>query len=125
MIVEPHEAQPGVRLFSYGTLQQAEVQQATFGRLLSGEPDSLAGYSLASLVIDDPDVVATSGLAVHSIAGRTNDPADRIEGIVFEVTSAELEGADDYETDAYVRAELTLASGTRAFVYVAPEPDAS
>ena len=28
-------------LFSYGTLQQAEVQLATFGRLLQGAPDAL------------------------------------------------------------------------------------
>lgn len=125
MTIDIPGAEPSVRLFSYGTLQQAEVQRATFGRLLAGTPDSLHGYVLSSVVIDDPDVVATSGLAVHSIARRTGDPADRIPGMLFEVTRAELDSADDYETSAYVRAELTLASGTRAFVYVAPEPDAS
>lgn len=33
-----------VRLFSYGTLQQENVQRATFGRLLDGTPDALMGY---------------------------------------------------------------------------------
>jgi hypothetical protein len=31
-------------LFSYGTLQQPDVQRATFGRLLRGEPDALVGF---------------------------------------------------------------------------------
>ena len=31
-------------LFSYGTLQQQNVQLATFGRLLKGSPDSLVGF---------------------------------------------------------------------------------
>ena len=31
-------------LFSYGTLQQDDVQRATFGRLLTGQRDTLPGY---------------------------------------------------------------------------------
>jgi gamma-glutamylcyclotransferase (GGCT)/AIG2-like uncharacterized protein YtfP len=111
-----------VSLFSYGTLQLAEVQHATFGRLLEGKSDALVGYRLAPLVITDPGVVATSGLEVHMIACRSDDDADRVPGVVFEVTRAELDGADGYETDAYARVEVTLESGARAFVYV--EPDA-
>ena len=34
-----------VWLFSYGTLQQDEVQLATFGRLLEGRKDALPGYA--------------------------------------------------------------------------------
>ena len=49
------------QLFSYGTLQQPEVQLATFGRLLDSRPDQLPGYCLAMLAIDDAQVVATSG----------------------------------------------------------------
>jgi hypothetical protein len=109
-----------VRLFSYGTLQLREVQQATFGRLLEGAPDTLTGHVLAPLTITDPDVVATSGLAVHTIARWTGAKEDRIPGLVFTITAAELEAADLYETDAYARTEVTLGSGTRAFVYVGP-----
>ena len=31
-------------LFSYGTLQQEDVQLATFGRLLQGQKDELLGF---------------------------------------------------------------------------------
>ena len=110
-----------VALFSYGSLQRPEVQRAAFGRLLDGRPDALPGYALSPLPISDPEVVRISGLAVHTIARRTGDPADRIAGIVFAITPAELAAADAYEVDAYGRVEATLASGTRAFVYVGPD----
>lgn len=48
-------------LFSYGTLQQEEVQLATFGRKLEGKLDQLLGYVLSMLKIRDPHVLATSG----------------------------------------------------------------
>jgi hypothetical protein len=118
-------AEHPVFLFSYGTLQLPEVQRATFGRLLEGTADTLAGYRLQPLVITDPDVVSTSGLAVHTIACPTGDEADRIDGVVFAITEAELAACDDYETDAYARAELKLRSGRRAFVYVGPPATAS
>lgn len=110
-----------VPLFSYGTLQQPDVQRATYGRLLEGRPDVLTGYRLAPLTITDPDVVALSGAPVHMIACRTGNPADRIQGIVFTITPAELEATDDYEGDAYARIEVRLESGAAAFVYVGPD----
>jgi gamma-glutamylcyclotransferase (GGCT)/AIG2-like uncharacterized protein YtfP len=113
-----------VRLFSYGTLRQAEVQQANYGRLLKGAPDALAGYRLDPLEITDPEVVRLSGKAVHLIARRSGDAADRIEGVVFELTDAELAATDRYEVDAYARVEVELASGRRAFVYVGPDFEA-
>jgi len=109
-----------VALFAYGTLQQPEVQCATCGRRLEGQADQLAGYALAPLAITSPYVVALSGKAVHTIARRTGDPADRIAGTVFSLTPAELEAIDRYEVDAYARIEVELASGRRAFVYAGP-----
>jgi gamma-glutamylcyclotransferase (GGCT)/AIG2-like uncharacterized protein YtfP len=109
-----------VALFSYGTLQQGEVQLATYGRELAGSPDALLGYVLAPVVIDDPHVVAISGSGVHTIARPTANPADRIPGVLFELTDAELEATDGYETNAYARVEVILESGRRAFVYVEP-----
>ena len=106
-------------LFSYGTLQQPEVQQANYGRLLDGTPDVLAGYRLEPLAIRDPDVVLLSGKAVHMIARHTGDPADRIEGVRFEISEAELAATDAYEVDSYARAEVTLESGACAIVYIA------
>lgn len=109
------------RLFSYGTLQLESVQRATFGRLLAGKPDALVGFRLGQLAIRDPEVVRTSGVSHHPIVHATGDHADRVPGVVFEVTPAELAHADAYETDDYARLRVRLASGTRAWVYAAPE----
>jgi hypothetical protein len=110
-----------VALFSYGTLRQANVQMATFGRLLEGTADALVGYRLAPMPILDPYVVETSGLATHTIAIPSGDSGDRIEGIRFEISDAELEAADGYEVAGIDRIETVLASGARAFVYVRGE----
>ena len=107
-----------VWLFSYGTLRQREVQLATFGRELTGEPDTLEGWTLATVLIRDESVVATSGLAEHLIL-RPGDGL--IEGVAFAVTPEELALADAYETADYQRIEATLNSGRRAFVYVAAD----
>ena len=113
--------QRSVALFSYGTLRQENVQLATFGRLLEGRPDVLAGFALSPMAIDDPHVIATSGAAVHTIARPTGDPADVVPGLVFRITAAELEAADRYEAGAIRRIRVGLASGAEAFVYVAAE----
>jgi gamma-glutamylcyclotransferase (GGCT)/AIG2-like uncharacterized protein YtfP len=110
-----------VLLFSYGTLRQKAVQLANYGRELDGAPDALVGYRLQALVISDPRVVELSGKAVHNIACATGNPADRIEGVVFELSREELESTDAYEVDAYARVEVILESGRNAFVYVAGE----
>jgi hypothetical protein len=109
-----------IRLFSYGTLQQREVQLATYGRPLDGSADALTGYRLVPLKIDDPHVVRLSGRKVHQIARATGDAADRIEGIVFLLTEAELRQSDDYEVSAYTRIEVALESGQTAYVYAGP-----
>ena len=108
------------RLFSYGTLRQREVQLATFGRELTGEPDALEGYVLGTVLIRDESVVAASGLAEHLIL-RPGEGV--IEGVAFAVTPEELASADAYETDDYKRVEVTLKSGRRAFVYVTADQD--
>lgn len=107
-----------IGLFSYGTLQQAEVQQANYGRRLEGEPDALCGYRLEPVEIADPHVVRVSGKAVHTVAVATGYSRDRIAGVLYELSPAELAATDDYETASYARIELTLESGRRAWVYV-------
>ncbi len=108
------------RLFSYGTLQLPAVQQANFGRLLAGAPDTLVGFVLDKLEITDEEVIAESGERFHWIAVATGDAADRVPGVVFEITPDELVAADVYEADDYARITVTLASGARAWVYVKP-----
>jgi hypothetical protein len=110
--------QADVLLFSYGTLQDRAVQLANFGRLLLGRPDSLPGYLLLPITIDDPTVVALSGKSQHTIAKRT-DAGEEVAGLVFEITAQELAAADRYEVAEYTRVEVTLKSGVRAWVYAA------
>lgn len=110
-----------VRLFSYGTLRQRAVQLANYGRALDGMPDALCGYRLEPVTIADPEVVRVSGKAVHMIARATGDGADRIPGVVFELSEAELAATDAYEGERYARLEVALESGTTAFVYVTPD----
>ena len=110
---------PPVRLFSYGTLQLEKVQLETFGRLLKGAPDTLPGYARAMVRITDPEAIATSGVEFHPIVAPSANPADSVEGAVFEITPAELAAADAYEVADYKRVAVRLGSGLEAWVYVA------
>ena len=109
------------KLFSYGTLQLEAVQIATFSRRLEGSKDSIIGYRLEDLQITDPHVLKLSGQAVHRVLVPTDSEADRVDGMVFELTENELLQADQYEVDDYVRIKICLASGTEAWVYVLKE----
>ena len=80
-------------LFSYGTLQQDNVQTATFGRRLAGAPDAIVGYARETIDIDDADVVARSGSARHPIVVHTGWREDRVEGRQGE--DADDDGRDD------------------------------
>ena len=94
-------------LFSYGTLQQADVQRDTFGRVLAGEPDALPAFELTR-----------SRDGRHANVAFNGRFDSRVSGMVFEITDAELVEADGYEqADAYSRVQVTLASGTPAWVY--------
>jgi gamma-glutamylcyclotransferase (GGCT)/AIG2-like uncharacterized protein YtfP len=97
-------------LFSYGTLQLEDVQRSTFGRVLQGEPDALVGFQ-------------SGRHGKYANVVFNGDEKSRVSGVVFEITDAELAAADHYENDTdatYQRIETTLASGKRAWVYVAP-----
>lgn len=106
------------RIFSYGTLQQSNVQLATFGRLLSGVPDSIIGFQQSQVAIDDPDVVRTSGKTHHPIVRYTGEQEHRVAGTVFEITDEELLLADKYEVAAYRRVLAPVSSGGTAWAYV-------
>ena len=111
--------QPGDQLlFTYGTLQHAEVQLDTFGRLLAVERDALRGYTIDYAEIDDARVAEVSGLSVHPILRRTGNAIDTVVGTVVHITSDELDAADEYEVSLYRRVRVALASGREAWVYV-------
>ena len=106
-------------LFSYGTLQQRDVQLATFGRLLEGESDALPAFEPSLVQIQDPAVAAALGRTHHANVAFTGRPESRVNGTVYDVTDAELAAADEFERPfAYRRIGVRLVSGKRAWVYV-------
>jgi gamma-glutamylcyclotransferase (GGCT)/AIG2-like uncharacterized protein YtfP len=99
-------------LFSYGTLQQENVQMSTFGRLLQRQKDELLGFEQCFVKIEDPRVVTTSGRTHHANVTFNGRNDSRVSGTVFEITNAELAAADQYEQVAtYKRVAAMLASG--------------
>lgn len=108
-----------VLLFSYGTLQDPAVQQANFGRLLSGTPDGLTGFTIGEVEITDPEVIAESGLTHHRILHPSDGPTETIPGTVFRLTTEELAAADVYEAEDYKRILVPPTSGLEAWVYIA------
>jgi gamma-glutamylcyclotransferase (GGCT)/AIG2-like uncharacterized protein YtfP len=106
-------------LFSYGTLQQKNVQIANFGRELKGKRDSLPKYVLGEILITDERVLRESGKSIHQILEFTNNINDEVAGCVFEITAEELKQADDYEVDDYQRVSAILKSGIRCWIYAA------
>jgi gamma-glutamylcyclotransferase (GGCT)/AIG2-like uncharacterized protein YtfP len=107
-----------ILLFSYGTLQQENVQLASFGRHLDGTPDAMPGYRNSMLEITDPEVIRTSGKRFHPIVEPSGNAADEVAGTVFRITAAELAAADAYEVSDYKRILVRLKSGAEAWVYV-------
>lgn len=111
-------AAPDQLLFSYGTLQNPDVQLDTFGRLLEVEDDALPGYTVDYTEIEDPRVVDLSGLSVHPVVRPTGNALDKVTGKVLRVTEDELDAADEYEVALYRRVQVRLRSGRAAWVYV-------
>ncbi len=94
------------KLFVYGTLTAPARQRAIIGRAAASAPAALDGYHKDEIRL---------GLHTYPIA-RPRAGA-RLEGLVLEVTEAELALFDRYETDAYRRVRVTLADGAEAWLY--------
>jgi gamma-glutamylcyclotransferase (GGCT)/AIG2-like uncharacterized protein YtfP len=110
---------PTELLFSYGSLQDKNVQIANFGRELTGRKDALPGYTLGIAPILDPRVAASTGESHYANVQPSANPQDAVAGTVFEVTQQELAAADKYEEIAqYRRISVTLQSGGHAWVYL-------
>ena len=106
-------------LFSYGSLQQENVQLSTFGRRLSGQRDELLRFEPSVVRIEDPQVAAKVGKTHHANVTFNGNEESRVPGMVFEITDAELASVDEYEVAFfYKRVTALLASGRRAWVYV-------
>lgn len=111
---------PGtILLFSYGSLRDAPVQMACFGRLLEGEADRISGYMKSWIEILDPAAGVDAGRSrVYPILDPTGNADDAVAGCVFELTGAELASADAYEGAEYSRVRVRLASDRDAWVYI-------
>jgi gamma-glutamylcyclotransferase (GGCT)/AIG2-like uncharacterized protein YtfP len=103
-----------INLFTYGTLQQTDVQEDLFGRRLVGTPETLIGYALQEIQIEEE-----FGLVEYDILVETGNPEDTINGIVYLVTTTELNQADLYEGMNYKRVEVHLQSDQKAWAYSA------
>ena len=97
-------------VFSYGTLQDQQVQQEVLGRLVEGAPDSLAEYATELIEIEGKQFLCSIPSADKNLSGKC-----------LEVSKAELQKIDAYEGKDYVRVKKILQSGTSAWVYVRPE----
>jgi gamma-glutamylcyclotransferase (GGCT)/AIG2-like uncharacterized protein YtfP len=102
------------RLFAYGTLKDKDIQENIFGRSLTGTPETLLGYSVNTIKIEEE-----FGVETYPIITPTDDASDKIEGIVYELTNKDLELADTYEGKYYRRIEVQLQSKEKVWVYSA------
>lgn len=105
-----------IAVFSYGTLQDPEVQKELYNRVLEGQPDRISGYVLESINLPDSSFNYIS----YSIAKLTGNPQDSIEGFVFYLSEHELKITDTYESEAYERFKIKLDSGIEAIMYQTP-----
>jgi gamma-glutamylcyclotransferase (GGCT)/AIG2-like uncharacterized protein YtfP len=101
------------QIFSYGTLQSKEIQMQVFNKLLTGTPDQLPGYKLKDLQIEEE-----FGIEDYFVATPSENPSDAVDGIVYSISSADLAKADQFESNAYKRVEITLKSGVVAWIYI-------
>ena len=54
----------------------------------------------------------------YPVIESTGDANNRIAGQIYKVTNLDLFKADAYETQAYKRITVTLASGKQAWTYI-------
>ncbi|MFP4137691.1 MAG: gamma-glutamylcyclotransferase family protein [Halomonas sp.] len=87
-------------VFVYGTLRHAPVRWLVYGRVGDPRPAVLQGYRRDGLDVDKA-------------------PEGHVEGLIIEVDAHELARLDRYERLGirYEREKVTLADGTRAWIY--------
>jgi gamma-glutamylcyclotransferase (GGCT)/AIG2-like uncharacterized protein YtfP len=95
-------------LFSYGTLQDGEVQKTLLGRLLKGKPTVLLGYRMSEKKVHGK----------YPLIEISPIRADEVSGMLYKVSNFELHEIDQYESAAYKRVQLEVKSGTKAWAYV-------
>jgi gamma-glutamylcyclotransferase (GGCT)/AIG2-like uncharacterized protein YtfP len=102
------------QLFAYGTLKDKDIQETIFGRILKGVPETLVGY-----VINEINIEEEFGVEQYPIITPTQNQEDTISGILYELTLEQLQQADSYEGIHYKRIQVQLQSSQTAWVYSA------
>ncbi|WP_338082621.1 gamma-glutamylcyclotransferase family protein [Francisella halioticida] len=65
----------------------------------------------------DKGIVKVSGKRFHPVLKEICREEDKVYGTIFEITSKELRCSDEYEVGSYIRKEVTLTSGKKAWIY--------
>jgi gamma-glutamylcyclotransferase (GGCT)/AIG2-like uncharacterized protein YtfP len=102
------------QLFTYGSLQNADVQETIFGRKLEGKPEILVGYTVKEISIEEE-----FGMEKYPIIVPTQNEEDTISGILYELSPSDLQKTDTYEGYHYKRIQVALESKQTAWVYTA------
>jgi gamma-glutamylcyclotransferase (GGCT)/AIG2-like uncharacterized protein YtfP len=102
------------KLFAYGSLQNEDIQKDLFGRILEGTPETLIGYIVKQIQIEEE-----FGLVHYPIITETNKLEDTINGMVYSISLQELRQTDLYEGLHYKRVEVHLQSDQKAWAYSA------
>jgi gamma-glutamylcyclotransferase (GGCT)/AIG2-like uncharacterized protein YtfP len=102
------------KLFAYGSLQNEDIQTDLFGRILEGTPETLIGYIVKNIQIEEE-----FGLVYYPIITETHKPEDTINGMIYAITTKELHQSDLYEGLHYKRVEVQLQSEQKAWAYSA------
>ena len=97
------------KLFVYGTLQEAEVQQAVLGRIAELREDILHDFKKGDVEING----TIYPIAIPAVGSQ-------IVGKVLEASPEEIAMMDEYETAAYQRIMIVLESGDDSWVYCQP-----
>ena len=95
-------------LFTYGTLQNPEIQRIVMDRELTGKKDTLIGYRL-----EHEKVLGRYPAVIH-----TGNPKDKVRGMVYKTSFRDLFLCDEYEGTHYKRIRETLNSGLESWVYI-------
>jgi gamma-glutamylcyclotransferase (GGCT)/AIG2-like uncharacterized protein YtfP len=102
------------QLFAYGTLKNKDVQEKIFGRVLKGQPETLKGYTIKEIQIEEE-----YGLEPYPIIVQTKNQENTIDGILYELSMEDIQKADIYEGKYYQRIQVQLQSNQLAWVYSA------
>ncbi len=105
-------------VFSYGALQNEELQRSVLGRVFPSEAAILPGFHADYAEMADPRFAELTGTSIHAVLRRTDDPRDKVIGKVFRLTEDELDAADQFQVLMFRREQVVLEGGRTAWVYL-------